>query len=64
MDWQDFGTALALMMILEGISPFIMPTRMRKLAAMVQEANDNSIRLIAFLSMLSGLMLLFWVRQS
>lgn len=64
MDWQDFGTALALMMIFEGISPFIMPARMRKLAAMVQEANDHTIRLIAFLSMLSGLMLLFWLRQS
>ena len=63
MDWQDFGTALALMLIFEGISPFIMPVRMRKLASLVQQADDNSIRVIAMLSMISGLILLFWVRS-
>jgi len=64
VDWQDFGTALALMMIFEGISPFIMPDRMRKLASIVQQANDTSIRGIALLSMISGVMLLFWLRHS
>jgi uncharacterized protein YjeT (DUF2065 family) len=44
MDWQSFASALALMMIFEGISPFLMPERMRKLAAMLIEASDRSIR--------------------
>lgn len=64
MDWQDFGTALALMMIFEGFSPFIMPARMRKLAALIQETSDINIRLVALLSMASGLILLFWLRHA
>jgi uncharacterized protein YjeT (DUF2065 family) len=63
VDWQDFGTAFALMMIFEGISPFIMPDRMRKLAAVVQQTNDKHIRIVALISMVSGLMLLFWLRN-
>ena len=63
MDWQDFGTALALMMIFEGISPFIMPARMRKLAILVQQTDDNTIRAISAVSMVSGLLLLFWLRS-
>jgi uncharacterized protein YjeT (DUF2065 family) len=63
VDWQDFGTAFALMMIFEGISPFIMPARMRKLAVLVQQANDSSIRAIAAVSMICGLLLLFWLRS-
>jgi len=62
MDWQLFLSALALMMIFEGISPFLMPDRMRKLAQLVMQANDRSIRIVGLASMLTGLGLLYWVR--
>jgi uncharacterized protein len=62
MDWQSFASALALMMIFEGISPFLMPERMRKLAAMLIEASDRSIRLVGLVSMLAGLLLLYLIR--
>jgi len=63
MDWQDFGTAFALMLIFEGISPFIMPDRFRRLAVHILNADDQTIRMIAMLSMVSGLGLLFWFRS-
>lgn len=63
MDWQDFGTAFALMLIFEGISPFIMPDRFRRMAEYIQQADNQSIRVIAMLSMISGLGLLFWIRS-
>lgn len=62
MDWQSFASALALMMIFEGISPFLMPERMRKLAEIVLQTRDRHIRLVGFISMLAGLLLLFWIR--
>jgi uncharacterized protein YjeT (DUF2065 family) len=53
---------LALMLIFEGISPFLMPERVRKLAVMVQHSNDNTLRTIALVSMTAGLFLLYLVR--
>jgi uncharacterized protein len=63
VDWQDFGSAFALVMIFEGISPFIMPARIKRLAAMVQQIDDKYIRVVGLISMVSGLILLFWLRN-
>ena len=63
MDWQNFVTALALMLIFEGISPFVMPSRFRAMAEYVRQADDLTLRMIAMLSMLSGLALLYWARS-
>ncbi len=62
MDWQDFGTALALMLVFEGLSPFIWPGRMKKLAELVQQSDEKSIRTVAAMSMGAGLALLYFVR--
>ena len=50
------------MMIFEGISPFIMPERVRKLAELVRQSDETTLRGIGFISMLSGVALLFWLR--
>jgi len=63
VDWQDLGTAFALMMIFEGISPFIMPDRIKKLGVMVQQIEDKHIRIVGFISMVFGVILLFWLRN-
>ena len=62
MNWQDFCSALALMMIFEGLSPFMMPARIRSIAESVLTMSDRIIRVIGLLSMMMGLALLFWVR--
>ena len=60
--WQDLLTALALMLVLEGILPFVSPGAFRKLLRMVGELDDKSLRYSGFFTMLAGLVLLYIVR--
>jgi len=62
MAWQDLLAALALMLVLEGILPFLNPRRYRNLLKMLGEMDDATVRRIGFISMLLGLGLLYLVR--
>ncbi len=62
MAWQDLLAALALMLVLEGILPFLNPRRYRNLLKMLDEMDDATVRRIGFISMLLGLGLLYLVR--
>ncbi|MEE4278458.1 MAG: DUF2065 domain-containing protein [Halieaceae bacterium] len=59
--WQVFPAALALVFVLEGILPFISPARWRAMIATVASLDDASIRRFGFISMVSGIALLYWV---
>ena len=61
MMWKDLGTALALVLVLEGIMPFLNPVGLKKTLQMVSEMDDNSLRLIGFSSMVLGVILLYLV---
>jgi len=61
MMWQDFGTALALVLVIEGIMPFLNPAGLRKTLQMVFEMDDDSLRWIGFSSMALGVILLYLV---
>ncbi|MBB3048521.1 hypothetical protein FHR99_002795 [Litorivivens lipolytica] len=60
--WQELAVALSLVMVIEGLMPFISPRRWREVILNVAQSNDRQIRIIGLLSMLSGLALLYWVR--
>ncbi|WP_372777196.1 DUF2065 domain-containing protein [Litorivivens sp.] len=60
--WQELAVALSLVMIIEGLLPFIAPGRWREVILNVAHSNDRQIRIIGLISMLSGLALLYWVR--
>lgn len=53
---------LALMLIIEGIMPFISPTIWRETLLKVAQLTDGQIRFIGALAMLSGLLLLVGVK--
>lgn len=58
---DDIGRAVGLMLVFEGIMPFLSPSRWRKMAQMLAVVDNKSMRLIGLLSMLLGLgMLIFW----
>jgi len=57
--WRDLGVALALVLILEGITPFLNPTGLRRILQAVQGLPDRTLRLIGFISMMLGLALLY-----
>ncbi len=60
--WQDIGTALALVLVIEGIIPFLAPNRWRNLTAVIAQVDNQSIRIVGFVSMMAGLLLLYLVR--
>ena len=56
--WETFLNAVALMLVLEGMLPFLSPQTWREAFRKLTEINDNQIRFIGLTSMLAGLMLL------
>ena len=59
--WQVLPAALALVLIIEGMLPFISPNRWRVMIASVAQMEDRVIRNVGLGSMLLGLLLLYLV---
>ena len=54
--------AFALMLVLEGLLPFLLPGFWRETFRKLTEIGDNQIRFIGLTSMLAGLLLLYLVK--
>ncbi|HZF22310.1 MAG TPA: DUF2065 domain-containing protein [Burkholderiales bacterium] len=52
-------TAVALMLIIEGVLPFLLPAIWRDAFRRLTEMSDGQIRFVGLSSMLAGLLLLF-----
>ncbi len=61
--WHDLWVALALLLVLEGIFPFISPGRMRKTLSAIGQLSDQQLRFVGLTSMLLGLVLLYIVNR-
>jgi uncharacterized protein YjeT (DUF2065 family) len=59
--WQDLLVALALVLVIEGILPFLSPSRLRNTLRTVAEFDDRTLRTIGLISMLAGVGLLYVV---
>ena len=62
MGATTFLMALALMLILEGVLPFIAPNLWRDTFRKITQMSDGQIRFIGLSSMIVGLLILLWVR--
>ena len=62
MNWSDFGAALALLLVFEGLLPFLTPQGFKRSMAQILQTPDKQLRIMGLLSMLAGLMILYWVR--
>lgn len=62
INFSDLLTALALVFIIEGLTPFINPDAIRKVFLMASQMDDQTLRFLGFSSMLIGLILLYIVR--
>ncbi len=58
-----FIMALALMLILEGVLPFLAPSLWRDTFRRIIQMSDGQIRLVGLSSMIVGLLLLLWARS-
>jgi uncharacterized protein YjeT (DUF2065 family) len=54
--------ALALMLILEGVLPFLAPSVWRDTFRRITQMSDGQIRFVGLSSMIVGLLILAWVR--
>jgi len=60
--WNDLFAAIALLLVLEGIMPFVYPSRWRHVIRLVSEQSDQALRIVGLASMLVGVALLYAIR--
>jgi len=60
--WRDLGVAMCLVLVIEGIVPFLYPRRWRHMALSLAQADDRTMRLAGLASMVAGTVLLYLVR--
>ena len=58
--WESLLIAIALMLILEGMIPFLSPRTWRETFKKLIELDDGQLRFIGFSAMMIGLLLLFF----
>ena len=63
MNWGDLLAALALVMVIEGIVPFVSPHSLRRMLEKVSRIDDRTLRLTGLASMICGVIMLYLVRQ-
>ncbi|KQV60421.1 hypothetical protein ASC95_02905 [Pelomonas sp. Root1217] len=59
---NELLTALALVMVIEGLMPLLSPARWREVFSRILAMSDGQIRFIGLASILMGVIGLFWLR--
>jgi len=62
MVWKELAVALCMVLVIEGILPFLSPRRWRSVAELAGRVDDQTVRLLGLSSMLIGTTLLYFVR--
>jgi hypothetical protein len=60
--WQDLLAAVGLMLVLEGIMPFLNPQGVKETLLQILQLEERILRLLGLGSMLLGLLLLYLIR--
>jgi uncharacterized protein YjeT (DUF2065 family) len=63
MYWSEILTAIALLFVIEGMLPFVRPSRYKQLVAQIIRLSDSQLRTYGLTAMIAGLLLLFFVRS-
>ena len=61
--WRDLGAALALVLVLEGILPFLSPGSMRRVLTLMAQTGDAALRATGAASMLLGIVALYLINR-
>jgi len=57
-----FFSALALMLVIEGLMPFLFPASWRAGLSKLAQLHDGQTRFIGLTLMLSGLLMIYWIK--
>ena len=60
--WTDLFAAIALVFVIEGIMPFAFPQKWKEMISQVSALPNRPVRVMGGVSMVIGLLLLYWVR--
>jgi len=63
MEWDLLLKVLAMVLIIEGIMPFVTPIRWKKYLQRMIEANNRQVRIMGFVLLIVGSVLLFVVHD-
>ena len=63
MNWTDLLSAVALVMVIEGLLPFANPRGSRRAMAMLAQLPEDKLRLAGLASIITGVVLLYFVRS-
>jgi uncharacterized protein len=61
--WSDLLAALAILLVLEGVLPFLNPAATKRVFAQLAALAERELRVAGLVSMVAGLVLLFFVRS-
>lgn len=59
---QYWLLGLAMMLVIEGMLPFLLPELWRETFRKLVTLSDGQLRFIGLTSMLSGLLMLYWIK--
>ena len=62
--WNDLMAALALVLVIEGMLPFIKPEAWKKAMGRIALRSDHTLRWMGLMSMMAGVILLSVIRQA
>ena len=62
MLWNELAAALCMVLVIEGILPFLSPRRWRSVAELAVRVDDLTVRMLGLSSMVIGTTLLYFVR--
>jgi uncharacterized protein len=60
--WSDLLAAFGLMLVLEGILPFLNPRALRQTLLQITQLEDRMLRFVGLISMALGLLVLYFLR--
>jgi hypothetical protein len=60
--WENIIPALALVLVIEGLLPFLSPRSWREAMSQAAQLPDNVLRSLGFVSMMAGVIILYFVR--
>lgn len=61
--WEDLARAFCLMLVIEGILPFLYPNRWRRMVTTLAQVSARQLRLMGLISMLIGVALLYIISK-
>ena len=57
--WHDLSNAIGLMLVIEGIGPFVNPAAMRQAFLLASQMQDHNLRRLGLISMACGVAVMY-----